>query len=39
MTLIIPVAFGHVISNAIMNFPIAGRDITRFIMTTLKDRK
>ncbi|GME72915.1 unnamed protein product [[Candida] boidinii] len=38
VTHVIPVAEGYVIGSAIKNIPIAGRDITSFIQTLLRDR-
>ena len=38
VTHIIPVGFGYVISNCIKNIPIAGKDITRYVQKSLKDR-
>ena len=39
VTSLIPVAHGYVIPNCIRHIPIAGRDITRYISQTLKDRR
>ncbi|ORY85747.1 actin family [Protomyces lactucae-debilis] len=38
VTHVIPVAEGYVIGSAIKNIPIAGRDITHFVQTLLRDR-
>lgn len=38
VTHVIPVAEGYVIGSAIKNIPIAGRDITLFIQSLLRDR-
>lgn len=38
VTHVIPVAEGYVIGSAIKNIPIAGRDITYFIQSLLRDR-
>eukprot|EP00995_Heteronema_vittatum_P008895 NODE_415_length_1399_cov_341.047407_g305_i0.p1 GENE.NODE_415_length_1399_cov_341.047407_g305_i0~~NODE_415_length_1399_cov_341.047407_g305_i0.p1 ORF type:complete len:418 (+),score=145.94 NODE_415_length_1399_cov_341.047407_g305_i0:67-1320(+) len=38
VTNIIPVAEGYVINSCIKQIPLAGRDITNFIQTTLRDR-
>ncbi|AOA62607.1 Actin-related protein 3 [Komagataella phaffii CBS 7435] len=38
VTHVIPVAEGYVIGSAIKNIPLAGRDITIFIQTLLRDR-
>ncbi|KAH3664290.1 hypothetical protein OGAPHI_004642 [Ogataea philodendri] len=38
VTHVIPVAEGYVIGSAIKNIPIAGRDITSFIQTLLRER-
>lgn len=38
VTHVIPVAEGYVIGSAIKNIPIAGRDITGFIQTMLRER-
>ncbi|ANB15258.1 actin-related protein 3 [Sugiyamaella lignohabitans] len=38
VTHVIPVAEGYVIGSAIKNIPIAGRDITYFIQSILRDR-
>ncbi|CCK68466.1 actin-related protein 3 KNAG_0B00170 [Huiozyma naganishii CBS 8797] len=38
VTHVIPVAEGYVIGSAIKNIPIAGRDITQFIQTLLRER-
>lgn len=38
VTHVIPVAEGYVIGSAIKNIPIAGRDITSFVQTLLRDR-
>lgn len=38
VTHVIPVAEGYVIGSAIKNIPIAGRDITLFIQTLLRER-
>lgn len=38
VTHVIPVAEGYVIGSAIKNIPIAGRDITSFIQTMLRER-
>lgn len=38
VTHVIPVAEGYVIGSAIKNIPIAGRDITSFVQTMLRDR-
>jgi actin-related protein 3 len=38
VTHVIPVAEGYVIGSAIKNIPIAGRDITYFIQSMLRDR-
>lgn len=38
VTHVIPVAEGYVIGTAIKNIPLAGRDITLFIQTILRDR-
>lgn len=39
VTHIIPVAHGYVISSCIKHIPIAGKDITKYIAKSLKDRK
>ena len=39
VTHIIPIAHGYVISSCIKHIPIAGRDITKYIVKSLKDRK
>ncbi|CAM9256434.1 unnamed protein product, partial [Hapterophycus canaliculatus] len=39
VTHIIPVAEGYVIGSCIKHIPLAGRDITQFIMEMLRDRK
>lgn len=39
VTHVIPVAEGYVIGSAIKHIPLAGRDITQFIMNFLRDRK
>ncbi|KAK9324030.1 actin family [Lipomyces orientalis] len=38
VTHVIPVAEGYVIASAIKNIPIAGRDITYFVQSLLRDR-
>lgn len=38
VTHVIPVAEGYVIGSAIKNIPIAGRDITSFVQSMLRDR-
>eukprot|EP01017_Pseudomicrothorax_dubius_P044013 TRINITY_DN7404_c0_g1_i1.p1 TRINITY_DN7404_c0_g1~~TRINITY_DN7404_c0_g1_i1.p1 ORF type:complete len:427 (+),score=124.68 TRINITY_DN7404_c0_g1_i1:129-1409(+) len=38
VTHIIPIADGYVIGSCVKHIPIAGRDITKFIMQSLKDR-
>ena len=38
VTHVIPVAEGYVIGSAIKNIPVAGRDITYFIQSLLRDR-
>lgn len=38
VTHVIPVAEGYVIGGAIKNIPLAGRDITHFIQSLLRDR-
>ncbi|VEU23254.1 DEKNAAC104386 [Brettanomyces naardenensis] len=38
VTHVIPVAEGYVIGSAIKNIPLAGRDITSFIQTMLRER-
>ncbi|KAK9466477.1 actin family [Lipomyces arxii] len=38
VTHVIPVAEGYVIGSAIKNIPIAGRDITYFVQSLLRDR-
>ena len=39
VTHIIPIAHGYVISSCIKHIPIAGRDITKYIVKSLKNRK
>ncbi|CAM9563305.1 unnamed protein product [Discosporangium mesarthrocarpum] len=39
VTHVIPVAEGYVIGSCIKHIPLAGRDITQFIMNLLRDRK
>ena len=39
VTHVIPVAEGYVIGSCIKHIPIAGRDITQFISTLLKERE
>jgi actin-related protein 3 len=39
VTHVIPVADGFPISSCIKHMPVAGRDITKFILQLLKDRK
>ena len=39
VTHVIPVSEGYVIGSAIKHIPLAGRDITQFIMNFLRDRK
>jgi actin-related protein 3 len=39
VTHVFPVASGTVIGSCMKHIPLAGRDITKFIMTMLKDRK
>ncbi len=39
VTHVIPIVHGYPISNNIKHIPIAGRDITKFVMDTLKTRK
>lgn len=39
VTSIVPVAFGYTIGSAIRTIPVAGKDITRFVVQMLKDRK
>jgi actin-related protein 3 len=39
VTHVIPIAHGYPISNNIKHIPIAGRDITEFVMGSLRDRK
>ena len=39
VTHIIPIAHGYVISSCIKHIPIAGRDITKYIVKALRDRK
>jgi len=38
VTHIIPVADGYVIGSCIKSMPIAGRDITKFMYKTMRDR-
>lgn len=38
MTHVIPVAEGYVIGSSIKSIPIAGRDITYFVQSLLRDR-
>jgi actin-related protein 3 len=39
VTHVIPIVHGYPISNNIKHIPIAGRDITKFVMQSLRDRK
>lgn len=39
VTHVIPIVHGYPISNNIKHIPIAGRDITKFVMNSLRDRK
>ena len=39
VTHVIPIAHGYPISSNIKHIPIAGRDITKFVMNSLRDRK
>lgn len=39
VTHVFPVASGTVIASCMKHIPLAGRDITKFIMQSLKDRK
>jgi actin-related protein 3 len=39
VTHIIPIAHGYVISSCIKHIPIAGRDITKYIVKSLRDRR
>lgn len=39
VTHVIPIVHGYPISNNIKHIPIAGRDITKFVMQALRDRK
>ena len=39
VTHVFPVSSGFVIGSCIKHIPLAGRDITKFVMQQLKDRK
>eukprot|EP00939_MAST-03C_sp_MAST-3C-sp1_P003567 g3567.t1 len=39
VTHIVPVSHGYVIGSCIRHIPLAGRDVTKFILNMLKDRK
>lgn len=39
MTHVFPVSDGFVIGSCVKHIPLAGRDITKFVMNMLKDRK
>jgi len=39
VTHVIPIVHGYPISNNIKHIPVAGRDITKFVMQSLRDRK
>jgi actin-related protein 3 len=39
VTHVIPVAEGYVLGSCIKHIPLAGRDMTQFVMNLLRDRK